>query len=143
MKAEVGRWKDRSITPLARPVSRDMAADRLREYFERNGYCRVPALKRRKEGRGYKKGYEVRLVALTRAELGEMRRLLRQFSFVPANPYRKHAQLIQSVHGLPAVKWFCPKLVAKKGTAPKRLPKTREQLTADSLQLTASRNDER
>ena len=80
----------------------------LKRLFRRNGYMRVPNKKRiKKLGRQkYKKGYEVRLVAASPAELSQIRRMLRQVGFKPANPFHKGQQIAQPIYGKAAVEWF-------------------------------------
>ena len=72
----------------------------LSALFERNGYVRLPNLDRRAATpREYKKGYEVRLVAGSVAELRAVRRLLRAAGFVPGRPFAKARQWRQPVYG--------------------------------------------
>jgi hypothetical protein len=80
---------------------------RLSELFHRNGYVRrVDAVRRVKEGQLYKKGAEVRLVAESRAELAEIRRLLKQAGFKRARPFAKGRQWRQPVYGVAEVARF-------------------------------------
>ncbi len=80
---------------------------RLAEFFRRNGYVRrVDAVRRVAEGRLYKKGAEVRLVAETLGELAEMRRLLGEAGFAVARPFVKQAQWRQPIYGIAAVGRF-------------------------------------
>jgi len=81
----------------------------LRRLFRRNGYVRLPNLKRRKkEGPGYRKGFEVRLTANTAAELRQIRQALHEIGLHGGRPYRKVTQSVQPVYGRPAVQWFDP-----------------------------------
>lgn len=80
---------------------------RLAAYFRRNGYVRRFNPKRRKKEKAtYKKGNEVRLVADNRAELMEIRRLLRQAGFKVARPFEHGRQWRQPVYGVAAVSRF-------------------------------------
>ena len=79
----------------------------LRQAFRRSGYVRVANQTRRKEmGQKYKKGYEVRLVGKTRAELTQIRRLLRRVGFKAGKPFEKHSRIVQPIYGKAAVEWF-------------------------------------
>jgi hypothetical protein len=81
--------------------------DRLAQLFQRNGYIRAPSEERRRElGPRYKKGWEVRLALTSRAELDEVRRLLREMGLGPAKPFRKATQWVQPVYGRKAVDIF-------------------------------------
>lgn len=85
-----------------RTVVRQLAA-----YFHRNGYVRTINPERRKEGwKVYKKGAEVRLVAESKGELAEIRRLLRQAGFKRARPFAKGNQWRQPVYGVAEVARF-------------------------------------
>jgi hypothetical protein len=80
---------------------------RLAAYFHRNGYVRrVDAVRRAQEGQLYKKGAEVRLVAESRAELLEIRRLLKQAGFKPGRSFAKARQWRQPVYGVTEVARF-------------------------------------
>ncbi|HET6573183.1 MAG TPA: hypothetical protein VFG68_06245 [Fimbriiglobus sp.] len=80
---------------------------RLAELFRRNGYVRKCDLKRRaKLKSSYHRGDEIRLVADTRAELGEIRRLLRAAGFKPGRPFDKAKQFRQPVYGRTEVARF-------------------------------------
>lgn len=76
-------------------------ARQLAWYFDRNGYVRRPRPERRADAaKGvYRKGYEVRLTAESRAELAEIRRLLRAAGFKPGRPFRKALQFRQPIYG--------------------------------------------
>lgn len=77
----------------------------LRRYYKRNGYVRVPdASRKMREGSGYKKGYEVRLVAHDRDELRAIRDLLRDAGFHVPRSFTKQRQIIQPVYGMEAVR---------------------------------------
>ena len=88
-------------------ISNYQAEKLLIAFFQRNGCIRLVDEKRKKElGQKYKKGYEVRLVASSKEELGHMRQLLQLSGFKPGKPYQKHLQFIQPVYGKLAVDWF-------------------------------------
>jgi hypothetical protein len=79
----------------------------LRRFFRQGGYVRiVDKARRKKMGQLYKKGYEVRLVVKTRAELLQVRELLRQVGLNPATTSVKHNRIIQPIYGKAAVEWF-------------------------------------
>jgi len=80
----------------------------LRLAFHRNGYVRVANLARRKElgAMVYKKGYEVRIIVTTEAELSPLQDLVRRAGFKPGKPFRKAHQWAQPVYGKAAVEWF-------------------------------------
>ena len=79
----------------------------LKHVYERSVYIRVANLTRKEElGQKYKKGYEVHLVAKTRGELANVRRLLRQLGFKVGKPFQKHRRIVQPIYGKSAVKWF-------------------------------------
>ena len=79
----------------------------LAAFFRRNGYIRrLEPVRRKVEGRLYKKGAEVRLVAESAAELRLIRRLLRQAGFKVARPFRKGRQWRQPLYGVQAVARF-------------------------------------
>jgi hypothetical protein len=73
-------------------------------FFHRNGYIRrVDSVRRKKKGRLYKKGAEVRFVARSRAELTEIRKLLKRAGFKLARPFAKARQWRQPVYGVAEV----------------------------------------
>lgn len=79
----------------------------LAESFFRNGYVRRQnATRRDVEGRNYKKGDEVRLVADSRKELTELRRLLRAAGFKYGRPFRHARQFRLPVYGRKQVSRF-------------------------------------
>ena len=83
------------------------AIEALAASFHRNGYVRrIDRERREKEGALYKKGDEVRLVAGSRAELAEIRRLLRQAGLKPGRPFAKARQWRQPVYGVAEVARF-------------------------------------
>ena len=89
---------------------RGAAVRALRRLFERNGYVRLPNPKKRKRyGAEYKKGYEVRLVAETKAELREIRRLLKEAEFKVSRSFEKNYRYVQPVYGHDAVERFLRK----------------------------------
>ena len=86
-------------------------------WFERGGYIRrCDSQRRAREGRGYKKGYEVRFVVDSEDELQVVRRLLTAAKLRPGKPFRKHQRMVQPVYGRATVEWFV-----------NRLPKGRER----------------
>ena len=88
---------------------------RLREFFHRNGYVRLqnPSLVE-PGGRVYKKGDEVRLVADTKTELAEIRRLLKAGGFKAGRPFAKGNQFRQPMYGWEQVKRFLALMRNKK-----------------------------
>ena len=79
----------------------------LSTFFHRNGYVRrVNAVRKKVKGRLYKKGAEVRLVAQSKSELAEIRRLLKQAGFKRARPFAKARQWRQPVYGVAEVSRF-------------------------------------
>jgi len=91
-----------SMTRSSSVLSGDEA---LRAAFRRGGYVRVPNMAKRQAvgAQTYKKGYEVRFVLSTQAELNEVRRLLRTAELRPGKPFMKHSKWIQPVYGQVAV----------------------------------------
>jgi len=81
---------------------------RLAEFFQRNGYVRRQSADRLKaEGTSsYKKGEEVRLVAATKTELAEMRRLLRDQGFKLGKPFTTAGTHRQPIYGKEQVRRF-------------------------------------
>ena len=72
----------------------------LAEAFHRAGYIRQPnAARAKSDGRSYKKGYEVRLVADSQEELAKIRKHLRKAGFKLAKPYKKGKGMVQPVYG--------------------------------------------
>ena len=84
------------------------AVKKLGKFFRRNGYIRrLDAVRREEEGHQlYKKGAEVRLVADTKGELAEIRRLLKRAGFKVARPFAKARQWRQPLYGVAAVARF-------------------------------------
>ncbi len=88
----------------------------LERFFRRNGYVRVPDPDRlAKEGRRYKKGYEVRFVANTPAELRTIRELLKMAGFAVANAFEHAKQWRQPLYGRAAVTLFLELIKWKPG----------------------------
>jgi hypothetical protein len=88
---------------------------RLRELFQRNGYVRLQDPDRVEAGgREYKKGDEVRLVADSRAELMEIRRLLTAAGFKLGRPFAKANQFRQPLYGRDQVARFVSLMRRKK-----------------------------
>ena len=74
--------------------------EKLAANFHRNGYVRYLDPKQlKREGTGYHKGDEVRLVANTMNELRIIRRLLREAGFTPGKPFAKSKQWRQPIYG--------------------------------------------
>lgn len=79
----------------------------LAEYFNRNGYFRIPDQKlQRLKGEDYKKGYEVRLAADNKKELSEIKNLLIKTGLKPAKHFKKNNKYIQPIYGKEAVEKF-------------------------------------
>ncbi len=96
-----------------RRSTRAKAEQLLRQLFSETGYVRLADEARRQaDGASYKKGYEVRLVVQTEAELAELRRWLARAGFKPAKPFVKGNQLVQPVYGRAAVEWFLTEAAA-------------------------------
>lgn len=92
---------------MAKVAPAPEVVERLAEFFHRNGYVRrVDSVRRVVEGRLYKKGAELRLVAESAAELAEIRRLLRRAGFKLARPFAKARQWRQPVYGVAEVARF-------------------------------------
>lgn len=81
---------------------------RAAELFLRGGCVRRPNADRRPEGhRIYKKGWEVRFYAGTRAEAIEAEKILERAGLQPGRPYRKRPTLwILPVYGREQVERF-------------------------------------
>lgn len=87
---------------------------KLRKLFRRNGYLRVPnTVGRQVDRQQYKKGYEVRFVALTESELGDIQSLLRRAGVKMGRPFSKHNQIVQPVYGKKVVAGLCEMLRIK------------------------------
>lgn len=92
---------------MAEAVPSPEVVAELAALFRRNGYVRWPNPDRlAATPRGYKKGYEVRLVANSAAELRAIRRLLRAAGFEPGRPFAKSRQWRQPVYGRQSVALF-------------------------------------
>jgi hypothetical protein len=79
----------------------------LAAFFHRNGYVRrTKPIRKKVKGRQYKKGAEIRLVAESRSELAEIRRLLKRAGFRTARPFAKGRQWRQPVYGVADVARF-------------------------------------
>lgn len=75
-------------------------ASQLRNFFERNGYYRVPDEDSRQEKKAaYKKGYEIRFVARDYKEYLEIRKLLKALGFEPGKAFFKGTQRVIPVYG--------------------------------------------
>lgn len=83
------------------------AARELAQLFRRNGHVRWPDEDRRsRQGRAYKKGYEVRLSAGSLLELVHLRRLLTRAGFALAKYHAKAGQYRQPIYGQVATQAF-------------------------------------
>jgi hypothetical protein len=72
----------------------------LAALFLRAGYVRVCSAKRRtRDGRSYKKGYEVRFLLATMREVREARDVLSAAGLRPGKVFRKHNRYVQPVYG--------------------------------------------
>jgi hypothetical protein len=93
----------------------DPTMDELVQFYRRNGYLRLPDEDRQQsEGpRNYKKGYEIRFVAMSKKELATIRRLLKTAGFKPGNPFPKVHRYVQPVYGREATVRFYEVLVAR------------------------------
>jgi hypothetical protein len=81
--------------------------EHLARFFRRNGYVRMPHHDRRAaESRAYKKGYEVRFVANSAAELRTIQQLLKMAGFAVAKPFAHVKQWRQPLYGRQAVGQF-------------------------------------
>ena len=97
----------------------------LAAWFRRNGYVRRQNPTRLEEPYGsYKKGEEVRLVAVSKAELQAMRRVLRAAGFEPGKPFTKAGQWRQPVYGRAEVARFLT-LIGEPVPAPPTTPMRR------------------
>lgn len=75
-------------------------AEELKVYFRRNGYYRVPDEKRRNALKSkYKKGYEVRFVAMDYEEFISIRRLLKESGYLCGKAYKKGKRRIIPLYG--------------------------------------------
>lgn len=100
--------------PKAKPNRK--VIERLADLFRRNGYVRrANPVRRKKEKARYKKGDEVRLVAESKKELAEIRRLLRAAGFRRRHPFAKGRQWRQPVYGVEEVARFL-ELIGEAGT---------------------------
>jgi len=78
----------------------DELTARLAEAFHCNGYIRrLNPSRRAAEGKLYKKGDEIRLVADSKRELVDLRRLLRAAGFKYGRPFRHARQYRLPVYG--------------------------------------------
>ncbi len=68
---------------------------------------RVPdPVRRKSEGQGYKKGYEIRFVAGSKYELAEIRNALIGSGMALAKPFAKGRQFVQPLYGRESVELF-------------------------------------
>ncbi len=78
------------------------------DLFGRPGYVRVPNAERHERDghRRYKKGWEVRLIAVGEAEVELLERMAVRLNYVPGAPFRKAGQWVVPIYGLTAVRAF-------------------------------------
>jgi hypothetical protein len=83
-----------------------MAKERtLKEYIRENSYARVPDEDRQEEGwSSYKKGYEMRIVVKSQADVRNVKRLLTDVHIKAGKPYRKAQQWVLPVYGKDSVR---------------------------------------
>ncbi len=75
-------------------------AEQLKKYFKRNGCYIIPDLKkRRKKKELYKKGYEVRLVALNYDEYKKIKKLLKGVGFAAGKAFSKARRRVIPIYG--------------------------------------------
>lgn len=88
----------------SKPEAKAEAVRQLARFFHRNGYLRWRNPQRLKsDGRAYKKGAEIRLVANSKQELATIRRLLKTAGFKAGRPFVKARQFRQPVYGIDQV----------------------------------------
>lgn len=92
---------------MSKVVTKKIAVKKLGVLFRRNGYIRwLDSGRRKNEGEACKKGNEIRLVADSKQELLNIRRLLTHLQFKTAKPFAKANQLRQPVYGVAEVARF-------------------------------------
>jgi hypothetical protein len=85
-------------------MAKETTATTLKDYVRANSYARVPDEERQEEGwSSYKKGYEMRIVVKSQAEVRNLKRLLSEEKIKPGKPYRKAQQWVLPVYGKEAV----------------------------------------
>ncbi len=78
----------------------ERARDRLIELVRERGYFRTADLDQRKRKKqNYKKGWETRFVADSKAEIRSIERIIRAAGFEPGGPFQKHNQFIVPLYG--------------------------------------------
>lgn len=87
---------------------KEKALKTLAAYFLRNGCIRWadPELRKKLGHRGYRKGYEVRLVAQNAKEMAELEKALKAAGFNHGKPYVKVRQTIIPIYGREQVERF-------------------------------------
>ncbi len=95
----------RRLPADAEPPCDASTAETLGWFFRRNGVLRQPnSVRRIDDGRRYKKGYEVRLVAFNSKEFADIRALLQAAGFVNlGRPFLKTNRTVQPLYGKTAV----------------------------------------
>jgi hypothetical protein len=90
----------KKVAPIPMEAIPRSVVERLTWYFDRNGFVRrLDPERREKLGEEYHKGDEVRLVANSKVELNEIRRLLRAAGFKPGSSFGKDNQFRQPIYG--------------------------------------------
>ncbi len=88
-------------------ITNEPASRTLVQFYERNGCLRQPNPNRQKKETGtYKMGYEIRLVALSKRELTEIRRAIREVGLKAGKPFAKGNRWIQPIYGRGAMDQF-------------------------------------
>ncbi len=99
---------------MSSPKPRASTTAQLARFFHRNGYVRrLKVERRRAEGRKYKKGDEVRLVAGSTSELAAIRRLLLQAGFKVGRPFVHARQFRIPLYGRQQVARFLAMVAAQ------------------------------
>jgi len=94
------------VPPFSSRESR-IAVSQLISVFRRNGYVRsVNAARRRLEGQGYKKGYEIRFVATSESEADRIRRWIELIGWRPGASFVHANQIRIPVYGRDRVATF-------------------------------------
>lgn len=78
----------------------NMIKTQISNYFLRNGNLRYPNEEiRMLKGQDYKKGYEVRLVAINKKGLLKIKSFLKKAGFKPGKPFQKNTQFVIPIYG--------------------------------------------
>lgn len=109
--AAINRAKER----YRRLKEKKLIESRLIQYFQRNGYFRIPDEElRERRGEDYKKGYEIRFVANDERELSKINSHLRKAGFKRGKSFEKNNKFVLPVYGREAVEKFRKILSAHK-----------------------------